>query len=203
IAAQTGLSELEINNMHRFTLGHKRVVNMTKGGRAAQHFVMCIVGSPEKGLLGIGQGKNPQMGKASDQAFSNALKNIDTVRRFQNRTVWGGGDNMRIKYGAVVCQMRARPPGFGLMCSPTLHHIFTACGIKDVSAKMYGSMNVMQALKALGHILHGGSKSPGLGNGVGGPSLTTDKGRGMRGVEEIELERGRYGVEVGSKITRI
>lgn len=140
------------------------------------------------------------------------------------------------------------------MCSPTLHHIFTACGIKDVSAKMYGSMNVMVALKALGHILQGGvrlssllhsrpfhlsslpsslplsslslflvplgplrltnplllrlsffsqSKSPGLGNGVGQKSKTSDKGRGMRGVEEIELERGRYGVEIGSKITRI
>jgi len=32
---------------------------------------MCIVGSPEKGLLGIGQGKNVQMGKATDQAFHN------------------------------------------------------------------------------------------------------------------------------------
>jgi len=99
---------------------------------------------------------------------------------------------MRIKYGAVTCQMRARPPGssslsfhtlrrlgilprrwealtliplfsslsfssgFGLMCSPTLHHIFTACGIKDISAKMYGSMNIMVAIKALAHILQGG-----------------------------------------------
>lgn len=151
---------------------------------------MCIVGSPSRGLLGIGQGKNPIMRKASDQAFNKgqahphslthslcsvrqladcppishpthtALKNMDTVRRYQDRTVWGAGDNMRIKYGATIIQMRARPPGFGLRCSPTLHHMFTACGIKDISAKMYGSMNVMQAIKAMAHILHGGVSDP-------------------------------------------
>ena len=52
--------------------------------------------------------------------------------------------------------------GFGLRCAPMLHHIFTACGIKDISAKLYGSMNVMQCVKAMAHILHGGVSVSGL-----------------------------------------
>lgn len=127
--------------------------------------------------------------------------------------------------------------GFGLRCSPTLHHIFTACGIKDISAKSYRSNNIMQVIKTVASLLQGGvrrrvpraviflaralltvlhrlwsslfsvtplqNKSPGLGNGFGGKGLSSDKGRGMRGIEETELERGRFGVEIGKKITRL
>jgi hypothetical protein len=88
-----------MGKLHRHTLVHKRVVNMTRGGRVyvhllcpaspftgaqsadrltppltarrASHYVLTIVGSPEKGLLGIGQGKSPTMAKAADQALSN------------------------------------------------------------------------------------------------------------------------------------
>lgn len=126
--------------------------------------------------------------------------------------------------------------GFGLKCAPILHKIFTACGIKDISAKFYGSHNHMQTIKAMAHILHGGVRLPfvpslrssthrgqhlslvllllkrifgwlqanpkGLGDGIGGPARTSDKGRGMRHVRELEIERGRYGVEVGNRQTR-
>lgn len=33
LSAQTGLSENDIRDMHKFVLGHKRVVKVTKGGR--------------------------------------------------------------------------------------------------------------------------------------------------------------------------
>lgn len=73
------------------------------------------------------------MSKAADQAQSNgssfptpslfalwtltpeppdpAMKNMDKVCRFQNRTVWGDGKDMSIKFGGVRLQLRARPPG--------------------------------------------------------------------------------------------
>ncbi|CDZ98315.1 Ribosomal protein S5 [Phaffia rhodozyma] len=199
LSKMVGLDFKRIDNLCRFTMSQKRVVNMTKGGRVAKHFVMTVVGCPDTGLLGVGQGKSPISAKAVEQSYAAALKNLDTVCRYQNRTVWGDGQDMSIKLGGVRIQMRARPPGFGLRCSPVLHRIFTACGIKDVSAKLYGSTNQMQTIKAAALLLQGGARAPGLGDGLGGSARSQDKGRGLRHIREVELERGRYGFEVGNK----
>lgn len=98
--------------------------------------------------------------------------------------------------------MRARPPGFGLRCAPMLHHVFTACGIKDVSAKIHGSHNPASIVKGLVHHLQGGRKQIGLGNGIGGKGLSTDKGMGLRSVEELQIERGRYTVSLRRSFVR-
>ena len=36
-SAQIGLSENEIRDLHKFVLGHKRVIKVTKGGRVSVH----------------------------------------------------------------------------------------------------------------------------------------------------------------------
>jgi small subunit ribosomal protein S5 len=41
---------------------------------------------------------------------------------------------------------------------------------------------------------------PGFGSGTGRKGRRIDKGIGMRTREEVEAERGRWGVEVGRKI---
>lgn len=44
------------------------------------------------------------------------------------------------------------------------------------------------------------SNPPGFGSGLGGKGRREDKGRGMKSRDEIERERGRYGVDVGRRI---
>lgn len=91
-------------------------------------------------------------------------------------------------------------PGFGLAVPPALHRIFTACGIRDASATIEGSRNPMNTLKAALQILHGGAAMPGFGDGTGKKGARGNKGVGMRSREEIEAERGRWGVEVGRRL---
>lgn len=199
----TGLTSTEMQGLYKFTVLTNRVSNQTRKGKTSSLFVLTVVGNPERGLLGLGQAKNANSAKARDLSYADALKNMDTVCRYQDRTIWGAGEDMKIKYRATRIHMRARPPGFGLRCAPMLHHVFTACGIKDVSAKIHGSHNPASIVKGLVHHLQGGRKQIGLGNGIGGKGLSTDKGMGLRSVEELQIERGRYTVEVGNKYWKV
>lgn len=40
----------------------------------------------------------------------------------------------------------------------------------------------------------------GFGSGTGKPGRKQDKGAGMRTIRDIELERGRYGVDLGKRL---
>lgn len=115
-----------------------------------------VVGDPERGLVGIGHGKSENAMLAQDRAFHQAVLNMDAVPRFENRTLYGQGADLRNKWRATTVIMRARPPGFGLQVPHVLHRIFSACGIRDASAQILGSTNKTQVVKAALQIIHGG-----------------------------------------------
>jgi small subunit ribosomal protein S5 len=154
---------------------------------------------------------------------------MDFVDRFEKRTLWGAGKELSAKWGSTIVIMRGRPAGmsssfpsqlpharpvtcnlansrspfstgFGLAVPPGLHRLFTACGIRDASATIEGSRNPMNVMKAALQILHGGSALPGFGDGIGKKGARGNKGVGMRSREEVERERGRWGIEVGRKL---
>ncbi|KAJ9120882.1 hypothetical protein QFC22_002817 [Naganishia vaughanmartiniae] len=129
-----------------------------------------------------------------------AVLSMDFVDRFEKRTLWGTGKELSAKWGSTTVIMRGRPSGFGLAVPPALHRLFTACGIRDASATIEGSPNPMNVMKAALQILHGGSALPGFGDGVGKKGARGNKGVGMRSREEVERERGRWGIEVGRKL---
>lgn len=115
-----------------------------------------VVGDPKRGLVGIGHGKNEVIQLAHQRAFNQAVLNMDAVPRFENRTLYGQGADLRTKWRATTVIMRARPPGFGLQVPHVLHRIFSACGIRDASAQILGSTNKTQVVKAALQIIHGG-----------------------------------------------
>ncbi|KAJ9092010.1 hypothetical protein QFC21_006990 [Naganishia friedmannii] len=161
---------------------------------------MVVVGSPSRGLVGVGQGRGDTAPTAIDGAFHQAVLSMDFVDRFEKRTLWGAGKELSAKWGSTIVIMRGRPAGFGLAVPPGLHRLFTACGIRDASATIEGSRNPMNVMKAALQILHGGSALPGFGDGVGKKGARGNKGVGMRSREEVERERGRWGIEVGRKL---
>ncbi|KAJ9116604.1 hypothetical protein QFC20_000537 [Naganishia adeliensis] len=196
----TGLDVDELRGLTRYTVVLKRVVNMTKKGKMPSFFSIVVVGSPSRGLVGMGQGRGDTAPTAIDGAFHQAVLSMDFVDRFEKRTLWGVGKNLQAKWGSTTVIMRGRPAGFGLAVPPALHRIFTACGIRDASATIEGSRNPMNTLKAALQILHGGAAMPGFGDGTGKKGARGNKGVGMRSREEIEAERGRWGVEVGRRL---
>ncbi len=117
---------------------------------------MLVVGSPSRGLVGIGQGRGDTAPVAIDGGFHRAVLSMDRVNRFENRTLWGAGKELSAKWGSTTVVLRGRPAGFGLAVPPALHRVLSACGIKDASGTVKGSRNDMQILKAALQVLHGG-----------------------------------------------
>ncbi|KAI0322841.1 ribosomal protein S5 domain 2-type protein, partial [Amylostereum chailletii] len=163
------------------------VVQQTPKGKV-QRFANLVVVGNGKGLVGYGEGKAEDMPRANHKAWIEAVRNMDYVDRFEQRTIW---TEMESKMGATRIILRPRPVGFGLHCNPNIHQVLKAAGIKDISAKVWGSRNPMAVIKLLFRMLYAGNAPLGMGNGIGGRGRKLDKGSGMRGKQEIERDRGR------------
>ncbi|KAK4689128.1 hypothetical protein P7C73_g978, partial [Tremellales sp. Uapishka_1] len=198
-AVMTALTGAKPSELHRFVVVSKRVSNMTKKGKMPSRFATVVVGSPELGLVGIGRGRGNTNIAAQDAGFREAVIQMDYVNRYENRTVWGAGSELKYKWGSTTVILRGRPAGFGLRVPPAIHRLLTACGIRDASATIEGSRNPSEVLKCAIQILHGGANPPGFGTGTGRGGRRSNKGEGMRSVQEVERERGRYGVDVGRR----
>lgn len=175
------------HKLKKYPLIRKRVTNQTAKGRIHRMYQMTVVGNGD-GLVGLGEGKSEDATEASNKSYVDAVQNMDYVERFENRTIW---TDMEIKFGATRILMRPRPVGFGLRCNPNIHQILKAAGIRDVSAKVWGSRNPINVAKATCMLIQSGHSPLSMGNGIGGKGRRLDAGSGMRGKESIERERGR------------
>ena len=140
------------------------------------------------GILGYGEGKDDEVARAIDKAFLQAVRTMDYVDRYEDRTIW---TDMESKLGATRVILRPRPVGFGLHCNPNIHQVLKAAGIKDISAKVWGSRNQYQVMKTIVRMLLPGREPTLMGNGLGSRGRTMEKGREMRSAMEIERDRGR------------
>lgn len=107
LAQVTHLSAGEIRNLYRFPLVVKRVVTMKSKGKMPSMYALTVVGNG-KGLVGVGEGKDETAQKAVQKAFNQAVRSMDYVERYEDRTVWG---TMRSNFGTCKIEMRSRPPG--------------------------------------------------------------------------------------------
>jgi len=181
-----------IAQLHRYPLIIKRVVQQTPKGRMASFYAMVVVGNGN-GVVGFGQGKDAESTAAAQtKAYADAIKGLDTVSRFEDRTIY---TEVEMKFGATRVMMWPRPAGFGLAVNPYIHQICKAAGIRDLSAKVFGSRNGMQVVKASMMLLHGGSSPLGFGDGVGGKGKRLEAKEGIRSKDVVERERGRKLIE--------
>ncbi len=174
-------------DLHQSILMRRGVVQQTGKGKIRRVSFMVLVGDGN-GLVGYGEGKHSNGSTALRAARLAAVRNMDYVERFEKRTIW---TEMSTKLGATRIMLRPRPVGFGLRCNPHLHRILRAAGLKDVSAKVWGSRNKLNVIKAAFRILHGGHAPTGMGDGLGGKGKKLTKGGGLRNKSEIERARGR------------
>ncbi|KIP12082.1 hypothetical protein PHLGIDRAFT_17724 [Phlebiopsis gigantea 11061_1 CR5-6] len=173
---------------HRYVLVRKRVTQQTGKGKMHSQAILVVVGNGN-GLVGYGYTTHPtDLAYAISKATEEAIRSMDRVDRFENRTVWS---EMESKFSSTRIILRPRPVGFGLRCNPYIHQICKAAGIKDISAKVWGSKRPTQVIHCAIRMLQGGNAPLAMGNGFGGPGKRTAAGVGMRGAADIERERGR------------
>ncbi len=173
--------------LHHKVLMDRRVVHQTGKGKIRGTHTIYLLGDG-KGVVGYGVGQHGEPSTALRAARADALRNLDTVVRFEDRTIW---TEMSAKFGATRVYLRPRPVGFGLRCNPYLHQILRAAGFKDISAKVWGSRNKLNVIKAVFRMLHAGHAPTGMGDGFGGKGKKMERGCGVRDKGDIERARGR------------
>ncbi|THU84349.1 hypothetical protein K435DRAFT_806758 [Dendrothele bispora CBS 962.96] len=176
-----------LDKLFSFTLLTRWVTQQTGKGKI-KHFQTFTVTGNGNGMVGLGMGTAEEAAGAYNKAAVAALKNMDYIDRFEDRTIW---TEMETKFGATKIVMRPRPVGFGLRCGPVMHQILKAAGIKDISAKVWGSRNPIMIMHATLRMLQGGHNPLGMGDGIGGRGKRLHKGIGMRTAYDVERERGR------------
>ena len=186
------LTPKQISKLHIYPLLVRRVTQQTGKGKIHSMYSLVVVGDGN-GLVGYGEGKDQEAAVAREKALAKALRSMDYVERFEQRTFWTEIEN---KFGGTKIILRPRPVGFGLRCNPNIHQVLKAAGIKDASAKVWGSRNPLMVIKALFRMLQSGHAPLGMGDGVGGGMRRLDKGGGLRNKSAIERDRGRKMVDL-------
>ncbi|PGH01769.1 hypothetical protein AJ79_07817 [Helicocarpus griseus UAMH5409] len=126
------------------SLVQRMVVNQTRLGKIRSASVLAVAGNG-RGLLGIGEGKSREFGEALVQAQARAIRNMQPVLRYEERTIYG---DVRGKVGATELILMHRPPGFGLRCQSHIWEMCRAAGIRDLAARVTRARNPMNTVKA-------------------------------------------------------
>ncbi len=104
---QTGFSLDEIKRFRVKNLVVHRVVNQTRMGKIQSIYYLTVAGNG-RGLLGIGEGKSTEAEDARRQAHYAAIRNVQPIPRYEDRTIYG---DVKVKMGAVELELMTRPPG--------------------------------------------------------------------------------------------
>ncbi|KAJ5098376.1 37S ribosomal protein S5 [Penicillium argentinense] len=140
----TGYTERQVRELRTKTLVSHSVVNQTRLGKVRRAYRLSVAGNGN-GLLGIGEGKSEEAADAKIQSQYRAIRNMQPVPRYENRTIFG---DVKGKVGAVELQLMHRPPGFGLRTQHLIYEMCRAAGIHDLAARVNRSRNKMNTVKA-------------------------------------------------------
>lgn len=128
-----------------------RNAKVVKGGRIFSFAAITVVGDGN-GRIGIGRGKAREVPIAIQKALESARKNMQHVVLKEgtlHSTVTG-------KHGATRVFMRPASEGTGIIAGGAMRAVFEVLGVKNVLAKIVGSTNpinvVRATLNALKHV---------------------------------------------------
>jgi small subunit ribosomal protein S5 len=114
-----------------------------KGGKQFSFNAVTVVGDGN-GRVGIGRGKSKEVPVAIQKSLENARKNM--------RKVVLKGDTLHhevtAKHGATRVFMKPASDGTGIIAGGAMRAVFEVLGIKNVLAKIGGSSNPVNVVRA-------------------------------------------------------
>lgn len=124
-------------------LGIRRVAKVVKGGRTLRFSALVVVGD-HKGRVGMGIGKAKEVPMAIEKATKQAKKTLITVPvlngTIPHETVG--------KFTRTSVKMLPSKVGAGLICGGAARTVFELAGYTDITAKIYGSTDKINVVKA-------------------------------------------------------
>lgn len=129
-----------------------RVTRVTEGGKQMSFRATVAIGD-RKGRVGMGIGKGLDVTRAINKAVAQAKKTMIKVPLNDQGTIPHDVDK---KFGAARIMVRPAPQGTGIIAGGVMRMILDLAGIKNATAKMYGSKSkinnsraTVEALKSL------------------------------------------------------
>ncbi len=121
----------------------KRVTKVVKGGRVLGFAVLAVVGDGN-GRVGMGKGKAKEVPLAVQKAMEQARRNMFKVP-LKNGTLQ---HEVPGKHGATTVLMAPAKEGSGIKSSGPMRAVFHVMGIRNVTAKIHGSANSYNVVRA-------------------------------------------------------
>lgn len=120
------------------------VQRMTDSGRRVKFRATVIVGNGN-GYIGVGQGKDVQVGNAIKKAISAAKLDIKRIKRGCGSWECACGKEHTVPYevsgkvGSVTVTLIPAPRGLGIAAADTAKKVLEKAGIRDVWTQTYGT----------------------------------------------------------------
>jgi small subunit ribosomal protein S5 len=120
-----------------------RVAKVVKGGSQFGFTALTVVGDGN-GRVGFGYGKAREVPLAIQKAMEKARRDMQTV------TLQGGTLQYPItaRHGAAKVYMQPASEGTGIIAGGSMRAVFEVVGVKDVLAKIIGSQNPVNVVRA-------------------------------------------------------
>jgi small subunit ribosomal protein S5 len=120
-----------------------RVTKVVKGGRIMGFAALTVVGDGDGGI-GMGKAKSKEVPVAVQKAVKEARKNMMKVS-LNKGTIF---HKISATHGATTVFIQPAREGTGIIAGGAMRAIFEAVGIKNISAKVHGSTNNYNVVRA-------------------------------------------------------
>ena len=124
-------------------IGVNRVTKVVKGGRIMAFSALTVVGDGDGGI-GMGKGRSKEVPAAVQKGMEQARRNMIKVP-LKNGTLHHAVVG---KHGATTVFMQPAKDGAGVKAGGPMRAIFEALGVHNVSAKIHGSTNPYNVVRA-------------------------------------------------------
>jgi len=135
--------EKEVDPIQSKLVNVNRITKVVKGGRNMRFSALVVVGDKD-GRVGIGNGKAAEVPNAIEKATSIAKKRMVKIA-LEATTI---PHEVIGKFGTSMVKLIPAPEGTGVIAGGSVRPVVELCGIKDITAKSYGSRNKINCVKA-------------------------------------------------------
>ena len=133
----------EVSEFDKKLVDVRRVTKVVTGGRTLRFSALVVVGN-KKGKVGIGIGKASEVPNAIEKATQDAKKHLASIVTY-NTTI---PHEVIGKFGKAKVILLPSKEGSGVVAGGSVRPVVELAGIKDLTAKVYGSRNKINCVRA-------------------------------------------------------